>query len=466
MKERMIRWIAAAVLALVLAPACLAQTYRDSNGTAVPGVVPLVGCSPLGPCGGPISNANPLPVTGTFSASLAGFSPSGSNASLSASDAASHNVALPTGTDFRVENKDSNPVYCVPGTSSGVTATNASGFIAASSTRGLHGLYGSTPYSYLACISPTSSLSVTIEGGAGIVADSGGGGGGSGAGVPTGAAGTPNANVLTVQGITNGTPQSVAPPADAAASPQTISAADAASSSATWANGQTAWTGTPTANSAASFSAPSAQGLTVQATIGSGTATLATEGSIDGGTTWFSTGAFQRGGASPNSGASFTASFAGFVDTAGLTNFRVRATACSSCSVTVLVSSTINVHLLHATTLDPASGTHILSAASTNSTSIKGSAGTLLAVSWLQTAPTLMDIRFYDTASAPTCSSATGVKFNFVAQANTVSAGATIQLPSGGVAFSNGIGVCITGGNSDSDNSNAATGLNLNVVFK
>ena len=79
----------------------------------------------------------------------------------------------------------------------------------------------------------------------------------------------------------------------------------------------------------------------------------------------------------------------------------------------------------------------------------------------IQTTTTLMDVRFYDTASSPTCSSATGMKLNFVAQSNVTSPGFTYNLGPTGVAFTSGIGVCITGANANNDNTNATTGLNL-----
>lgn len=42
-----------------------AQTYKDSGGTVVPSVAPLVGCSTSGNCLGPVSSSNPMPVTVT-----------------------------------------------------------------------------------------------------------------------------------------------------------------------------------------------------------------------------------------------------------------------------------------------------------------------------------------------------------------------------------------------------------------
>jgi hypothetical protein len=112
-----------------------------------------------------------------------------------------------------------------------------------------------------------------------------------------------------------------------------------------------------------------------------------------------------------------------------------------------------------------ASPGHILSAASNNSTSIKGSAGTLYSLTWLQTTTTLMDIRLYDTASAPTCGSATGVIANFVVQSNATSPGGSPNLGPTGIKFANGIGICITGANADNDNTNAVTGLNVDYAY-
>jgi hypothetical protein len=111
----------------------------------------------------------------------------------------------------------------------------------------------------------------------------------------------------------------------------------------------------------------------------------------------------------------------------------------------------------------------ILSAASNNSQLI-GSAGlsSLNGVTITNTAATLQDVRFYDTATAPTCSSATGVVTNYPIGAGTATNPTTMVLDLGplGKVFKLGIGVCITGANANNDNTNAALGLNLNLTFK
>ena len=108
---------------------------------------------------------------------------------------------------------------------------------------------------------------------------------------------------------------------------------------------------------------------------------------------------------------------------------------------------------------------HILSGASNNAANIKNAAGTLCSLTWLQTTATLMDIRFYDTSSSPTCSSSTGVVANFVVAANTTSPVGSIYLGAYGMKFSSGISICITGANADNDNTSAVTGLNVNYSY-
>jgi hypothetical protein len=101
----------------------------------------------------------------------------------------------------------------------------------------------------------------------------------------------------------------------------------------------------------------------------------------------------------------------------------------------------------------------VASAASTNSTNVKASAGRLMGIYLVNTTATLYYIRFYNLASAPTCSSATGFLFTMPIPASTTGAGFSMPFPPSGLAFGTGIGYCITGGASSTDNTNAATGI-------
>lgn len=111
---------------------------------------------------------------------------------------------------------------------------------------------------------------------------------------------------------------------------------------------------------------------------------------------------------------------------------------------------------------------NILSAASTNATSCKGSAGNFYGYEIYNTTTTIYYLRLYNTAAAPTCSSATG----FIRTVPIPPAGAAGQA--GGaisnqifpVNYGTGIGYCITGGSSSTDNTNAATGIFGEIRYK
>lgn len=109
------------------------------------------------------------------------------------------------------------------------------------------------------------------------------------------------------------------------------------------------------------------------------------------------------------------------------------------------------------------------SAASTNSTNVKASAGVLTAMNLLNTSTTVYYVRMYNLASAPTCSSATGYVRTWpvppAAAAGGVG-GIAADLGTYGTSFSTGISFCVTGGPSSTDNTNAATGVFVNLDYK
>lgn len=105
-------------------------------------------------------------------------------------------------------------------------------------------------------------------------------------------------------------------------------------------------------------------------------------------------------------------------------------------------------------------------AASTNSTAIKAAAvGTLCHITALNTTATVYFLKLYDAAAAPTCSSASGLKHVYPIPASTSVGGLSIPMPLG-EAYASGIGFCVTGGGTDTDNSNAATGVYIEASYK
>lgn len=106
-----------------------------------------------------------------------------------------------------------------------------------------------------------------------------------------------------------------------------------------------------------------------------------------------------------------------------------------------------------------------LSAASTNATSVKASAGTLCSLNLINTTATLYYLKLYDKATAATCNSDTVLQ-TIPVPASTTGAGIAVNLGPFGTAFTLGITFCLTGGIADNDNTNAATGVAINYSYK
>lgn len=142
-------------------------------------------------------------------------------------------------------------------------------------------------------------------------------------------------NALNVTGTFSATPT-----ADATPATQNITAQDIASTTVTTnANGQSVRTGSPTTNSTALFTLSSWETALVQVT-GTWTGTLLTEGSFDGGITFFQKALKQIG--SPYLALSFTANFGGSFNVSGLTHLAIRSTAAWTGTATVLIRQSLN----------------------------------------------------------------------------------------------------------------------------
>jgi hypothetical protein len=188
--KRILLGAAAAAALLVDAPVW-AQTYQDSGGTYIRGVVPITpGVGPL------FTNSNPGKISGSFSASLGGFQPTPAYAQLSVG-ASSTRVALPSGSVVIVYNTGANAAYVTLGNSS-VTATLANDLIPAGGwmafTVGTNG--------YLAAIETAGTTSLNISGGQGLpIGANGGGGGGGGSNASVGSTGSAAPGSATYDGM-------------------------------------------------------------------------------------------------------------------------------------------------------------------------------------------------------------------------------------------------------------------------
>lgn len=108
---------------------------------------------------------------------------------------------------------------------------------------------------------------------------------------------------------------------------------------------------------------------------------------------------------------------------------------------------------------------YLTSAATTNATNCKASAGNLYEIHVTNTTTTNYFLRLYNLAAAPTCSSATGFIETVPALGASANGGINGRM-SYPQAFSTGIGFCLTGGGSSTDNTNAATGVYITILYK
>lgn len=125
----------------------------------------------------------------------------------------------------------------------------------------------------------------------------------------------------------------------------------------------------------------------------------------------------------------------------------------------------VNASLVAATTGGD-STCYITSAASTNATNCKASAGTVHAIHVTNTTTTNYFLRMYDASGAPTCSSATGFVETVPALGAPANGGVNGRAVAVGELYSSGIGFCLTGGGSSTDNTNAATGVYVSIKYK
>lgn len=128
--------------------------------------------------------------------------------------------------------------------------------------------------------------------------------------------------------------------ADTSPASVNITTVDVGTSTTTGQGGQSIFSGTATAGSSAAFALSTENTVRVWCT-GTWVGTLQSEVSTDGGTTWNITGIHLTGTAL--SAGSFTSNFYGHLNVAGVTNYRIRATAFASGTATIKVVESSNL---------------------------------------------------------------------------------------------------------------------------
>lgn len=178
--------------------ACLAPRLAPAQTPVVPGIYTTSNSNQVVGWAA-ISSTNPLPISGSFSATLSGFTPASVYATpLSVSNSSSR-VALPAGTVVAVYNTGSTAAYCQLGNSS-VTATTSSDFVPGNSAIGF--TVGNNVD--IACITATGTTTVNLSGGSGLLTGFGGGGGGSSSNASVSATGSAVPASATYVGINSG----------------------------------------------------------------------------------------------------------------------------------------------------------------------------------------------------------------------------------------------------------------------
>lgn len=109
------------------------------------------------------------------------------------------------------------------------------------------------------------------------------------------------------------------------------------------------------------------------------------------------------------------------------------------------VSGTITVSTISASTPYV-----LISAATTNATSVKASAAVLKSICVSNNAATIAYLKIYNKASAPTVGTDTPVQV-YIIPGSTAGAGNTIMLPAGGLTLSTGLAFALTTGIAHTD---------------
>ena len=106
------------------------------------------------------------------------------------------------------------------------------------------------------------------------------------------------------------------------------------------------------------------------------------------------------------------------------------------------------------------------SANTTNATLIKGSIGNVYAIIAINTTTTVYWLKMYDLSVAPSCNT-TPVKLSAPIPYGASNAGGGFVFPiPAGAQFYSGIGFCLTANAADNDNTAAATGITMTVIYK
>lgn len=113
-------------------------------------------------------------------------------------------------------------------------------------------------------------------------------------------------------------------------------------------------------------------------------------------------------------------------------------------------------------------GRHILSAATTNNTNVTTVPSALYSLVGVNTNTATYYLKLYDFAGTFSCNgSAVYLTYPIPGNGAATNAVSSLVVPFPvGMGFTSGIGMCITGGQADTDNSSAATGITIDFEYR
>jgi hypothetical protein len=364
----------------------------------------------------PCSSTTPLQVTGTFSASIAGFAPGGAYANLT-STALSADVALPTGTVVVAFNTGTTAVSCTFTIGAGSSVANHNVIQASSSSAFTVG-----SNTHVSCINQAGDAAnnvVVFSGGSGLATGWGGGGGGF-------------STVTANQGTANATP---------------------------WNQNVSQWGGSAVgamANYGTSPGAVLVPGVNAFVTNANANVPNNTDAQAASAT---------AGSPVVNYGYGFN----------GATWDRLQVDGSKNLKVTSIITGTLPGFASTPTVNAAQSGTWsnvgvnvqavasggwsskwFIAANSDNATNLKNSAGIVHAVQIYGIGSTPAWLKFYDTSSSPTCNSSTIVKQLLIPANSTAANGAGNNAQVIDKQFTTGISYCVVTGIAASDDTAVA----------
>jgi len=395
----------------------------------------------------PVGSGNPLPVTGSFSATLAGFAPNGNYGTLTATAASSVSTSLPAGEVVALQNTSQTvDVSCVLDPTSAVATTNkivvhrdTTQFV----TVGLN--------TKVACINQTGSASnlVALMGGTGLGTNFGAGGGGGAVTLASGA-------------VASGAYSAGSIAAGAVVAGAFVDGADLTQGATADAVCATA-TGTCSVVSLLKY-----LNSAVNSSIPAGTALIGDVNLRQGGTALSATNGIYSNLLQGNAVISATN---------GLYNNLLQGNAVISATNGIYANQLQGNAVLSATnptfaapiptTAGGLSVYNVQPAASDNHIVIKAGAGQVYKIEAFNNSATVNYVRLYNaTTGFNGCNSATNLVWQGIIPASTSGAGLSSSWDSG-MAFATGISICVTSGYAQTDTTNAtASALIVNVGYK